>query len=133
MKSSVTRRSVLESALRFRETVVAQSSVNGVGLRARPGMEETFERYQEECRILRELMQALEYEPVKAAIAEFLGKDEIERFAQTPKGKLLKNWQFRVMDGEKQTGLFEDGHTDENEADYTEGRDVSAGVHSVHG
>lgn len=123
MKSSVTRRSVLESALRFRETVVAQSSVNGVGLRARPGMEETFERYQEECRILRELMQALEYEPVKAAIAEFLGTTEEEP---------LKEWQRDVMDG-KRTGLFNDGHQAENAVDHSEGRDVPAGIHSVHG
>ena len=123
MKSSVTRRSVLVSALRFRETVVAQSSVNGVGLRARPGMEETFERYQEECRILRELMQVLEYEPVKAAIAEFLGTVEEEP---------LKEWQRDVMDG-KRTGLFNDGHQTENAVDHSEGRDVPAGVHSVHG
>ena len=95
MKSSVTRRSVLESVLREKETAMKQSSVNGMGLRARSGMEQAFDHYAEECRILRELMQALEYEPVRAAMAEFLEKDEPE----------LKSWQRDVMDG-KRTGLF---------------------------
>jgi len=107
---NVTRRSVLTEALRYRETVLQQSSVYGMGLQPRKGMEETFDRYKEECRVLRELMQALEYEPVRAAIAEFLGRREPDEG--------LKDWQRDAMNGERQAGLFKDGHTDENAADH---------------
>lgn len=94
----ITRRSVLSEALRYRETVMKQASVNGMGLRARAGMQETFDRYQEECRILRELMQALEYEPVRAAIAEFLGEKEEDGD--------VREWQREIMDGEWPRELF---------------------------
>ena len=134
MPNNVTRRSVLEEALRYRQTVMQQSSEYGMGLRARKGMEETFDRYAEECRILRELIQALEYEPVRAAIAEFLGKEEPEVFTSVHipiegENKVME-WQIRIMDGEKQTELFhdhdgmrylemvQDGHKAENDADH---------------
>ena len=94
----ITRRGVLSEALRYRETVMKQASVNGMGLRARAGMQETFDRYQEECRILRELMQALEYEPVRAAIAEFLGEKEEDGD--------VREWQREIMDGKPQRELF---------------------------
>ena len=71
----ITRRSVLSDALRYRQSLVRKFSRDSRGLAARTGYQEEFARYTEECRILRELMQALEYEPVKEAIAEFLGKD----------------------------------------------------------
>lgn len=92
----VTRRSVLSDALRYRETVMKQFSRNGMGLVPRTGMQEEFERYRQECRILRELIQALEYEPVRAAIAEFLEREEEEP----------RDWQREVMAGKKRTGLF---------------------------
>lgn len=94
--AEITRRSVLEEALRYRETVAMMASLNGAGLRARKGMEDTFDRYQKECRILRELIQALEYEPVRAAIAEFLDEPAEE----------LREWQRDAMEGKRQTGLF---------------------------
>ena len=96
----ITRRGVLSEALRYRETVMKQASVNGMGLRARAGMQETFDRYQEECRILRELMQALEYEPVRAAIAEFLGEKTEENVEN------VREWQREIMDGKPQRELF---------------------------
>lgn len=92
----VTRRSVLAEALRYRETVMKQASVNGMGLRPRKGMVETFERYREECRILRELIQALENEQVRAALAAFLERDEPE----------IREWQRDIMDGKAQRELF---------------------------
>ena len=46
--------------------------------------------------ILRELIQALEYEPVKAAIAEFLEEPAEE----------LRGWQRDAMEGKRQAGLF---------------------------
>lgn len=90
--AEVTRRSVLAEALQYRETIMRGFSQHGRGLAARRGYQEEFDRYREECRILRELMQALEYEPVRAAIAEFLE---------------LKDWQKDAAEGKKQTGLFE--------------------------
>lgn len=90
-------------------------SVGFRGLEARRGCEKEFDRYREECRVLRELIQALEYEPVRAAIAEFIGRDE----AEEPE---LKEWQLRVLRGGKQTELFEDGYTVKNSADHTERR-----------
>lgn len=92
-----TRRSVLAEELQYKETVMKLASVNGMGLQARTGMEELFQKSREQCRILRELMQALEYEPVRAAIAEFLGKDEPE----------LKQWQKDLMEG-KRPKMFHD-------------------------
>lgn len=107
----ITRRSVLSEALRYKRMMMNKHSRDGRGLRAREGYEAEFTRYSEECRILRELMQALEYEPVKAAIAEFLEREE----AEEPE---LKGWQMEVLQGGKQTGLFKDGHTKGNEPDH---------------
>lgn len=91
-----------------------QFSVGGRGLEARKGCAEEFERYQKECRILRELIQALDNDKVRAAIAEYLEEE--------PDPGPLKVWQIKVLHGEKQTGLFEDGYTVENGADHPEGR-----------
>jgi len=95
----ITRRSVLSDALQYRQSLVRKFSRDSRGLVARTGYQEEFARYSEECRILRELMQALEYEKVRAAMAEFLGKDE----AEEPE---LKDWQLEVLQGGKQTVLF---------------------------
>ena len=98
MESEVTRREVLSEALKYREDVVKLNSVNGMGLRARPGLEDIFDRFQAECQVLRELMQALEDEEVRAAIAKFTEREE--------KPERLKRWQIKVLRGEKQAGLF---------------------------
>lgn len=89
-------------------------SVGFRGLEARRGCQEQFERYQKECRILRELIQALDNDKVRAAIAEYLEEE------QEPEP--LKGWQLKVLRGEKQTGLFEDGYTVKNSDDHTERR-----------
>jgi len=92
----VTRRSVLSATLREKEMELKSFSVGFRGLEARRGCEKEFDRYREECRVLRELIQALDYEPVKAAIAEFLGKEEKEE----------KEWQREIRQGKILTGLF---------------------------
>ena len=91
----ITRRSVLSAALQEKEMELKTFSVGFRGLEARRGCQEQFERYQKECRILRELIQALDNEKVRAAIAEFLEEPE----------KDIKEWQKDVMDGKK-TELF---------------------------
>ena len=93
----ITRRSVLSAALQEKEMELKTFSVGFRGLEARRGCEKEFDRYREECRVLRELIQALDYEPVKAAIAEFLEEREEKEPAE---------WQKDVMAGKKQIGLF---------------------------
>lgn len=87
---------MLTDALQYRETMMKKFSRHGSGLIPRTGMQEEFERYRQECRIMRELIQALEYEPVRAAITKFLERDEEEP----------RDWQREVMAGKKRTGLF---------------------------
>ena len=94
----ITRKSVLSDALQYRETIMRGFSVQGRGLEARRGYQDEFERYRKECRILRELIQALENEGVRAAIARF-----------SEDGSGLKEWQKEAMAGEKQAGLFAKG------------------------
>lgn len=109
---NITRRSVLLDALKARELIVQRNSVDGMMLLPRDGCEESFQRYSEECRILRELIQALQDSCVRAAIAEFLDEHE------------PAEWQKEVMTGEKQVGLFaevKDGHQKEDGADHPEG------------
>lgn len=120
----ITRRMVLEEALKTQEMIRSLSSKGGRGLVALKGYEEQLEMATAECRILRELIQALEYDEVRAAIAKVMGEKEKE---PAP----LRQWQMRVIRGEKQTGLFEDGHTTENGADHPEGRNVPGGTDHV--
>lgn len=93
------------------------------GLEARWGFENEFNRYQKECQILRQLIQALDNEKVRAAIAEFLEEE--------PESENIKVWQLKVLRGEKQTELFEDGHTNEDGPDHPEKRDVPGGKDPV--
>lgn len=112
---NITRRSVLLDALRARELIVQRDSVGGMMLSPREGCEKSFEKYSEECRILRQLIQALEDSCVRAAIAEFLEENE----EKEPAG-----WQKDVMAGKKKIGLFaeeKDGHQKTDGADHPEG------------
>ena len=65
----VTRRSVLAEALEIQEAQLSRCSVNGSKLVPLPGMKEIFREQLEKCRVLREMIQALESEPVRNAIA----------------------------------------------------------------
>ena len=94
----VTRRSILSATLREKEMELKSFSLGFRGLEARRGCEKEFARYQKECRILRELIQALDNDKVRAAIAEFLEEE--------PKEEPLKAWQIKVLRGEKKAGLF---------------------------
>lgn len=76
----VTRRSVLLEALENQEAQLSRCSVNGLKLIPLPGMKEIFREQFEKCRILREMIQALESEPVRDAIA---------------------GWQREIMDGKQ--------------------------------
>ena len=67
--SDVTRRSVLIEALEIQEAQLSRCSVEGKKLIPLPGMKELFREQLDKCRILREMIQALESEPVRNAIA----------------------------------------------------------------
>lgn len=74
----ITRRSVLLAALEREEAEMAACSVDGKRLVPMRGLTEMFEEQKEKCRLLREMIQALESEPVRRSIA---------------------NWQREVMQG----------------------------------
>lgn len=76
----ITRRSVLLEALENQEAQLSRCSVEGKKLIPLPGMKEIFREQFEKCRILREMIQALESEPVRNAIA---------------------GWQKEIMDGKQ--------------------------------
>jgi hypothetical protein len=76
----ITRRSVLLDALEREEAVMASCSLNGMKLQPIRGYEEMFKGQREKCRLLREMIQALESEPVRREIA---------------------NWQKEIMAGKQ--------------------------------
>ncbi len=80
MTEEITRRSVLLECLELMRHRLRICSKNYDERLPKEGMEEQFDENEKKCRILRELIQAYESEPVRAAIAE---------------------WQIRLMNGEK--------------------------------
>lgn len=78
----ITRRSVLLECLQEREMEMKGYSRDARGLISLMGYEELFEESREKCRILRELVQALESEPVR---------------------KMIANWQMEIMNGQQPT------------------------------
>lgn len=67
----ITKRSVLLDALQREELVLARFSIDGTKLRPRPKFEAAFEEQRERCRLLREMIHALESEPVRRALADW--------------------------------------------------------------
>lgn len=80
MSKEITRRSVLLECLKIMRLNLGICSKNYEGRQPKEGMEEKFDEYEQKCAVLRDLIQAYESEPVRAAIAE---------------------WQTRLMNGEK--------------------------------
>ena len=67
----VTRRSVLLEALKDHEYWLEESSKGRKGLEPEKGLEEQFEEQQKKCELLREMIRALESEPVRKALANW--------------------------------------------------------------
>lgn len=67
----ITKRSVLLDALSREERTLADYSIHESKVLPRPGFEEAFKAQQDKCRILREMIQALESEPVRRAMANW--------------------------------------------------------------
>ena len=67
----ITRRSVLIEALEMQEAKLSRVSVNGMKLIPLPGMKDEFRAQMEKTRILREMIQALESEPVRRVMADW--------------------------------------------------------------
>ena len=80
MSKEITRRSVLLECLKIMRLNLGICSKNYEGRQPKEGMEEKFDEYEQKCAMLRDMIQAYEREPVRAAIAE---------------------WQIRLMNGEK--------------------------------
>jgi len=80
MNKEITRRSVLLECLDIMRQSLRICSVNYEARMPKEGMEEQFNAFEKKCAILRDLIQAYESEPVRAALAE---------------------WQIRLMNGEK--------------------------------
>lgn len=69
--AEITRRSVLLDALGREESAMAACSQDGKKLIPMRGLEEMFEIQSEKCRILREMIQALESEGVRRELAQW--------------------------------------------------------------
>jgi len=67
----ITRRNVLLECLDWQREKLAEASRDSFMLDAWPGMEEIFAERREKCRILQEMIQALESEPVRRSMAEW--------------------------------------------------------------
>jgi len=67
----ITRRSVLIEALENQEAQLSRCSVEGKKLIPLPGMKDIFRAQLEKCRILREMIHALESEPVRRVMADW--------------------------------------------------------------
>jgi hypothetical protein len=67
----VTRRSVLLEALRMNEDWLRMFSKGQQGLEPKKGSEKQFEEQQQKCDVLREMIRALESEPVRKAMADW--------------------------------------------------------------
>ena len=80
--AELTRRNVLLECLGYMRSRTNLVSVNRQGRIPLKGFEDEFFQRQEKCRILQDLIQAYESEPVRAALA---------------------NWQIMLMKGEKPT------------------------------
>lgn len=78
--AEITRRSVLLAALEREEAEMAACSKGGRKLEPMRGLETIFDEQQQKCHILREMIQAMESEPVRRSIA---------------------NWQQEIMDGKR--------------------------------
>lgn len=83
--SEITKKSVLIECLEYERELWRVASKNYDTLEPAKGMGEQWEEQKEKCRILQELIAALESEPVRRELAQ---------------------WQKDVMDGKKQIGLF---------------------------
>lgn len=79
-EEEINERSVLIDALEREEAVMASCSKMGRKLEPIPGFEAEFFRQRKKCNILRNMIQAMQSEPVRATIA---------------------NWQKDAMEGKK--------------------------------
>lgn len=82
MEEKITRRNVLLECLDMMRMRLSVVSVNRQGRIPIRGYEDEFMRRQQKCRVIQDMIQALESEPVRAALA---------------------NWQIMLMKGEKPT------------------------------
>lgn len=85
-KKTITMRTVLEECLDYEQGLKRLCSKDYDGVKAMDGMEDVFEDQEEKCRILRELMQAIQNAKVREAIGGW-------------RNDQLKDWQKEIMEG----------------------------------
>lgn len=92
----ITAKEVLIECLQIMREEWKIASKSYLCLEPKKGMEKQFNDCMEKCRTLERVIQAMDTEEVRAAMA----------------GQ-MKDWQREVMTGEKQTGLFAPGFGEE--------------------
>lgn len=90
MDRNVTRREVLLECLEIIRLEWKMTSKSYNCLEPKEGMEAAFDDCLKKCVVLQQLIQALENEPVRAAIAKFLDEEPERGIAQ---------WQKDLMEG----------------------------------
>jgi len=85
-RKSITMWTVLEECLDYEQGLKRLCSKNYDGEKAMDGMEDVFEDQTEKCRILRELMQAIQNEKVREVIGGW-------------RNEQLKDWQKKILEG----------------------------------
>ena len=94
MEKLITRRNTLGECLRIFENRLQAVSKHGYGLEPKRGAEAAFDEAKEHCRVVRELMQALENERVREAVARWRNDNDPQERA----------WQ-KVIEEEDAAGI----------------------------
>ena len=98
-RQEITLKGMLEDYLLHEVDILMMCSKGEAGIEPKKEFEEEFDEQQEKCRILRELIRAIQNENVKHALQEWRSMD-------------LKDWQKKVMNGK---GLTTDDISREEE------------------
>lgn len=86
-RQEITLKGMLEDYLIHEVDIMMMCSKGNAGIEPLPEFEEEFDEQQEKCRILRELIQAIQNENVKQAIQDW-------------RSMTLRDWQKQVLEGQ---------------------------------
>ena len=85
-RQEITLKGMLEDYLMHEVDILMMCTKGQAGIEPLPEFEEEFDEQQDKCRILRELIQAIQNENVKHAIQEW-------------RSMTVRDWQKQVMEG----------------------------------
>lgn len=86
-RQEISLKGMLEDYLMHEVDILMMCTKGQAGIEPLPEFEEEFDEQQEKCRILRELIQAIQNENVKKAIQDW-------------RNGTLREWQKNVLDGQ---------------------------------